>query len=297
MPRMSKSLDGPAPTISVKLEMPMPISSPLLRFSACSLRSAGVADDVHRLLERRRVVAAVVFPAERRLVRELVRRDEVLHSQLRRIHLQLLRQDVRHSLDRVHGLGDAEGAAVRDAARRLVRVDAVHLGERVLQVVGAGADREQAGRELRRVGRRVRVAVIGHRLDLERGHRAVLLRAQRRLHVVVAREGVGLQVLHPVLDPLDRLADDDRGRHRDDVARIDGHLPAEAAADVGRDDADLLLGEPDVPGDEREDRADRVRRLRRHVDGELAAHAVEVRHACRRSRSRRRGCAGDRCSA
>ena len=40
MPRMSKCFDGPAPTISVKLEMPMPISSPFARFSACSLRSS-----------------------------------------------------------------------------------------------------------------------------------------------------------------------------------------------------------------------------------------------------------------
>src|SRR5439155_364385 len=39
-PRMSKCLDGPAPTISVKLEMPMPISSPRFRFSACSRRSS-----------------------------------------------------------------------------------------------------------------------------------------------------------------------------------------------------------------------------------------------------------------
>ena len=38
-PRMSKSWDGPAPTISVKLLMPMPMSSPLARFSSCSLRS------------------------------------------------------------------------------------------------------------------------------------------------------------------------------------------------------------------------------------------------------------------
>ena len=37
-PRMSKCFDGPAPTISVKLEMPMPISSPRFRFSACSRR-------------------------------------------------------------------------------------------------------------------------------------------------------------------------------------------------------------------------------------------------------------------
>ena len=57
------------------------------------------------------------------------------------IHLQLLRQHVGDALDGVHRLGDAERAAVGDAAGRLVGVDAVHLGEGVLQVVGAGADR------------------------------------------------------------------------------------------------------------------------------------------------------------
>ena len=40
MPRMSKSFDGPAPTISVKLQMPMPISSPFARFSFCSFLKA-----------------------------------------------------------------------------------------------------------------------------------------------------------------------------------------------------------------------------------------------------------------
>ena len=37
---MSNCREGPAPTISVKLEMPMPISSPRSRLSACSLRSS-----------------------------------------------------------------------------------------------------------------------------------------------------------------------------------------------------------------------------------------------------------------
>ena len=184
-----------------------------------------VADVVHRLLQRPLVVAAVVLPAEHRLVRELVRRDEVLHPQLGGIHLELLRQHVDHALDRVHGFGDAERAAVRDPARRLVRVHAVHLRERVLQVVRAGADREQAGRKLRRVGRGIRIAVIRHRLDPQRRHRPVLLRRELRLDVIVAREGIGLEVLHPILDPLHRLADDDRGGDGDDVARYTGTLP------------------------------------------------------------------------
>ena len=132
IPRMSKCFDGPAPTISVKLEMPMPISSPRCALLGLLLAQLGVADHVHRLLQRRRVVAAVVLPAERRLVRELLRLDEVLHPKLGRIHLELVRHHVGHALDRVHGLGDAERAAIGDAARRLVGVDAVDLDERVL---------------------------------------------------------------------------------------------------------------------------------------------------------------------
>ena len=38
-PSMSQALLGPAPTISVNVHRPMPISSPLARFSACSRRS------------------------------------------------------------------------------------------------------------------------------------------------------------------------------------------------------------------------------------------------------------------
>ena len=39
-PTMSMCLRGPAPTVSVKNETPMPISSPRARFSACSRRSS-----------------------------------------------------------------------------------------------------------------------------------------------------------------------------------------------------------------------------------------------------------------
>ena len=111
--------------------------------------------------QRARVVAAVVLPAERRLVRELLRLDEVLQPELGRIHAELVRHDVDHALDRVHGFGHPERAAVGDAARRLVRVDAVDLDVRGLQVVRPGADVEEPGRELGRIRRRVGVAVVG----------------------------------------------------------------------------------------------------------------------------------------
>src|SRR5207247_4224316 len=68
------------------------------------------------------------------------------------------------------------------------------LHVRRLQIVRAGADVEQPGGKLRRVGGGVGVAVVGQRLDAQRGQRAVLLRRQLGRDVVVARERVGLQV-------------------------------------------------------------------------------------------------------
>ena len=230
---MSKCLDGPAPDdLGEARDADAHQLAPraLLRLLPPQL---GVADLVHApSAARRAVVAAVVLPAERRLVGKLLRLDEVLDPELGRIHLQLVRHDVHHALDGVHGLGHAERAAVGDAARRLVGVDPVDLDVGRLQIVGAGADVEEPGRELRRVGRRVGVAVVGEGLDAQRGERAVLRRGQLGGDVVVAGERVGLQILHAVLDPLHRLPGEHRRGHRDDVAGVDRHLAAEAPADV-----------------------------------------------------------------
>ena len=90
-----------------------------------------VADHVHGQAQRATVVARVVLPAGRRLVRELLGLDEVLHAELGRVLAQLVGEDVDHALDGVDRLGHAERAAVGDAAGRLVGVDAVDLHERV----------------------------------------------------------------------------------------------------------------------------------------------------------------------
>ena len=173
-PRMSMCLRGPAPTPSVKNETPMPISSPRARFSRLLAAQLLVAGDVHRHLHRLGVVAGVVRPAGRRLVRELLGRDEAAHAQVDRVDLHLQRERVDHPLDQVDGLGDAERAAVGDAARRLVRVDGLDLHVRGLQVVGAAADVEEAGRELGRLGGRVERAVVGDHVDPQAGDLAVL---------------------------------------------------------------------------------------------------------------------------
>src|SRR3546814_9807932 len=60
--------------------------------------------------------------------------------------------------------------------------------------------------------------------------------------MIVAREGRGREVLHAVLYPLHRHTQHDRADDGADVAWIDADLVAEAAADVRRDDVDLVLG-------------------------------------------------------
>ena len=119
---------------------------------------------------------------------------------------------------------------------------------------------------------RVERAVVGQRVDAQAGDLAVL-RAHLRAHDVVAGEAGGGQVAGAVLDPLDRHAGHDRAGDRAHVARIDGHLVAEAAADVLAADPDHVLGEA---GDVRVDRAVRVRRLVAVVDVQLPGGRVEV---------------------
>ena len=194
------------------------------------------------------------------------------------VHAQLVGQDVHAALDRVAGFRDAERTAIGDAAGRLVREVGVDLGVGDRERIAAGDDAEDARRILAGIGRRVERAVIGRRRDVQRRDLAVGGRADLHVHVVVAGEAGARQVLGARLDPLDRPSDLQRADDRADVSGIHRHLVAEAAAEIRRDDVDLVLGDA---GDERERRAIDVRRLRRHVKLQ-APHRVEVRDAAAR---------------
>ena len=240
-----------------------PDQAPLLARLPLLLAQRRVADTLQRLVQRCLVVARVVLEAGRRVVRELLRPDEVLAAQLGRIDVELVGRGLDQPLDQVRGLGDAERAAVRDASRRLVRVRAVGDDVRRRDVVRAGDDVEEPRAELRRLRVRVRVALVGEHLHAQPRHLPLARERELGVHVEVAREAGRDQVAGAVLDPLHRPADQQRGRRRDDVARVDRHLVAEAAADVRRDDLDVLLRQA---RHEREHRAVDVRRLRGHVD-------------------------------
>ena len=231
-----------------------------------------VVDRLHRLGQGGLIVAGVVFPAHRGRIGKLLAPDQVLHAELGRIHPELLRHDVHGTLDGVRGFGHAERAAIGHAARRLVGIDAVDRDVRGGEVVGPRDDAEQPGRPLGGVGAGVERAVVGDGVAAQRRHLAVLGAGDFRLHVEVARERRGRQVLDAVLDPFHRPPGHDRRDDRADVAGIGADLVAEAAADVGRDDVDLVLGDL---RDQRADRADDVRRLERAPERELALDLVE----------------------
>jgi len=275
-------LRGPAPTPSVKNETPphQLAAGALLRLLAAQLLVAG---DVHRDAHRLRVLARVVGPPGRGFVRELLGADEALHPQLDRIDAHLEGERVDHPLDEVDRLGDPERAAVRNPAGGLVGVRRLDLDVRGLQIVGTADDVKEPSRKLGRLRGAVKGAVVGDRVDPEARDLA-LLGAQVGVHHVVAGEAGRHQVLRSVLDPLDRYAGDDRTGDRAHVARIDGNLVAEAAADVLASDPDHVLGEPGHMG---VDSPVGVGRLVAVVDVELAGLRVEVGdHAARLERGR-----------
>ena len=279
MPRMSQFFDGPAPTISVKKgdadahDLARLAALERLLLGLLLLAQLAIAGGVERLLHRRVIVARIVFPAERGLIGELLALDEVLHAEVDRVHAELLRHDVHRALDRIGDLGHAERAAIGDAARRLVGVDAVDREMRDGKIVGAGDDVGEAGRPFRGVGAGVEGAVVGEDVNAQRRHPAVARRRDFGRHVIVAGERGRRQILDAVLDPFDRQAGDDRGDGRADIAGIGADLVAEAAADVGRDHVDLLLRQA---GDQRDDGADDVRRLEGAVDRDFAGDLVEA---------------------
>ena len=126
------------------------------------------------------------------MIGELLRLDEVVHAELRRVDAQIMRHDVGQALDHVDGFGHAEGAAVGDASRRLVGIDGIDVDVGGFHIVRAGADAVQPCRELGGVGRRIGAAVIRQRIDAQPGDLAVCVGRHLRRHVIIAGERVRL---------------------------------------------------------------------------------------------------------
>ena len=194
-------------------------------------------------------------------------------AELRLVHAEVVGRRLHHAFLEVHRLGHPERAAVGHAAGRLVGVDAARGQVRGRHVVAGERRVHQADLELAGLGVGEEGAVVGVGVHADAEDPAVLAQRQLALEVDVAGEAGRDQVAGAVLDPLDRALGEDRGQDRHDVARVDGHLVAEPAAEVGGDDPDHVLGQL---GHQRDGRADDVRRLGGHVDGQLLGGPVEV---------------------
>ena len=197
-----------------------------------------------RLVERRVVVADVVLQRDRRLVRE--RRDEVAPADLGRVDLHLARRGLDQPLDDVGRLG-AAGAAI-GVHRRGVGEHRGHFAVDDRRRVLAGEQRRvQDGRDARgergEIGAHVRRRVHAHGEEL-----AVLVQRELGLGDVVAAVRVGHERLGALGGPLHRPVHLLRRPGDDDVLGVEVDLRAEAAADVGRDDAHLVLGQAEHEG-------------------------------------------------
>ena len=236
---------------------------------------------LQRRVERLVVVTRVVDRAHLRLIRELVRLDEVPPPQLGRIHLQLAREHVHRALDEVGRFGTA-GAAI-GVGRRLVGED---LGQRRANrrdVVGPVRHQHRQRRDRRRQ-QHVVGADVGDQPHLQAEHLAVLARRDVDVAEDVAPVRGRDERFGSILDPLDRHAELLRHHRADVLLGVDVDLRAEAAADFRRDGADLVLAEA---VHRRDHRLQDVRVLRRRPDGHRLLARLPVRqHAARLHRVR-----------
>ena len=198
---------------------------------------------------------------------------QVAPAQLDRVHADPLGGEIEQRLAR----GDADRVA--DAAilrgRHAVQIDDPRHRPVVGVLVGPAGDiqdlvgLEHAGPRVLRVGADARQVV-----DLERGDLAVPGDRHARPDPVLPRMDVGDEGFEPVGDELDRPVERYGERAGRDLVAIGVDLEPERAADIGRDDADVVLVHRKVP---REHGLDHVRHLAGGVDGEPLRALVPVR--------------------
>ena len=238
---------------------------------------AGVVDDLEQLVEARLVVAGVVdrrpavLEGDADVVGELVGPDEVQAPDLGPVEPELGRDAVHHPLHHERRVRAARAAVgrgrdqVREQRREVVAVVVEPVGARELR---RADDRDD--QPVRAVG-----AAVVHEARLEREDAAVLAHADPHVVDLLALVRGADEVLAPVLGPLDRHPEVAGGERDEDLLGIElDDLDAEAAADVGGHDVDLL----DVHVEQAaEAAADAGRRLRGVVH-QQGALLVEARH-------------------
>ena len=201
-------------------------------------------------------------------------RDEVRPPELGRVAPELARRGRHEALDHVGGLGPPRPAI--SVHRRGVGINGVDLAGDGRDVVLARQQRRvKIGGHRRREGGQVR-AQVGDRLDAEADRAAGRVEREFGVGDVVAPVGVAQEGFAALGRPLDRAADLLGGPNAHGFLGVDEDLGAEAAADVRRDDAQLVFGRDADEGGQHE--AGDVRVLARGVEREAFGALVVVAH-------------------
>ena len=220
-----------------------------------------------------RVVAAVEMLPGDVVERHLLRADEILQAELDGVHLECTRNGVEQHLQREAHSGTCHAAIGED--RRLVGRHRPSSAPVHFEDVGTGQD----ARDLRRLeARRERIGGVRAGIDMRLavdGEQSTVVRGVAGDDVVMlAAVGVGGELLSAVLDPPHRMVSVHRDPSEHDLLGEQDTLVAESAADVGDDDAHLILIEPETL---RESGADDVRHLARGMEHEHPEPPVPVR--------------------
>ena len=232
---------------------------------ALALADVFVIRHLQRLVERGGVIAAIIAEDHRRLVREGF--DVVFAAEGGGIRVGLARRYFNEALDNESSLR-ATRAAV-GVHRRGVGVDRVNFRINVGDIILARQQRRvEIGRHGGREGRQIG-AEIGGGVDTQRSDAALVVQRQRGFGDMVAAMRVGEERLGTIRRPLDRTPDFLRRPDADCLFGVDENLRAETAADIRRDDAQLVLGRDADEGGEHEARHMRV--LAGGVEGEAVS--------------------------
>ena len=226
----------------------------------------GIIGDVERFRQRLGVLAAVVGQGGRRLIGELIGRDEIYAAHFGWVEVQLSGDEIDHALHVVGGLGPSCAAIGCNGGG--IGKDTVDLDIDCGDVVNA--DGHPAGElgndEDEGIG-----AHVGDHAHLQAGDAPVLAHGEGVVGDLPAAVRCGQEVLAAAFDPAEGklIAHREAGKHH--LFGIDADLHAEPAADLGRDDANGVLGNAQHAG---ELAAHEVRGLRAGPDREASGGRV-----------------------
>ena len=173
-------------------------------------------------------------------------RHQIAASHLDAIEAAVARDGVDDPLHRKAALG-ITGAAHR-RRRHLVGFDHRHMELVVRQDVGAGKVRRSVVVQIDALIR-VRAGIADHR-SARAEQASVVVESDLDVPVLIPLLNRRHEMLAPVLDPFDRPSQQEACRRDRHLFGIENELCAKSAADIGRDDADAILVEPEQLHDE-----------------------------------------------